>query len=483
MKNLEELFKNIEYKEWIGERRVVISSLEYDSRAVAEQSLFFAIEGAVSDGHQYIDTAIAQGASAIVCERLPIKLNSGVSYILVEQSQRALGYVASAFYDHPSHSLKVVGVTGTNGKTTTATLLYDLFRALGYRVGLISTVVYCIDEQRIESTHTTPDGVRLQRMLRQMVDAGCDYCFMEVSSHAVVQQRVAGLRFEGALFSNITHDHLDYHGTFAEYIKAKKGLFDSLDKGAFALTNIDDRNGEVMLQNCRASKYSYSLRSMATYRCKIVEMHLDSMLLKLDGEEIWVNSTGRFNAYNTLAIYSVARLLGCSQAEVMVAISSLRAVCGRFETIGLPSGATAIIDYAHTPDALQSVISTIEEITSPEQKLIVVCGCGGDRDRAKRPEMAKIATQHAALTIFTSDNPRTEEPQAIIEEMKSGITDRMARHLTVVDRREAIRTAITFAVAGDVVLIAGKGHEKYQIVGTEKIHFDDHEVVQEMFEK
>ncbi len=483
MKILSQILKNIECTKWIGERDIEITSLEYDSRAVGSRSCFFALKGSLSDGHKFISTAVASGATAVVCEQLPSEIDPAVSYIVVADSHQALGCAASEFYDNPSSQLQLVGITGTNGKTTTATLLYDLFRSLGYRVGLISTVTYCIDCEQKSSTHTTPDAVRLNSMLREMVDVGCEYCFMEVSSHAVVQHRIAGLNFAGALFSNITHDHLDYHHTFAEYIKAKKGLFDSLPKVAFALTNIDDRNGEVMLQNCRAQRYTYSLRSMADFRAKIVEMHLDSMLLHLDGEEIWVNSTGRFNAYNTLAIYSVARCLGVDKSEVLVALSSLRAVCGRFETMALPSGATAIIDYAHTPDALENVIATIEEITSPEQQLIVVCGCGGERDRTKRPEMAKIASRSASLSIFTSDNPRSEDPQAILAEMVAGVEDSSARYLSIVDRREAIRTAILFAKSGDVVLIAGKGHEKYQIIGGEKLHFDDHEVVEAMFDK
>ncbi len=481
MKILRDLFKDIECSQWIGVDDIEVESLTYDSREAKSGSCFFALVGTQSDGHQFIEQALVRGAVAIVCEQLPSSLNPAVSYLVVANSHKAMGEAAAAFYSHPSRSLQLVGITGTNGKTTTATLLYDLFRSVGYRVGLISTVSYCINDEVRHSTHTTPDSIRLQSMLAEMVQAGCDYCFMEVSSHAVVQQRIAGAHFAGALFSNITHDHLDYHHTFAEYIKAKKGLFDSLGKGAFALSNIDDRNGEVMLQNCRAKRYSYSLRSMADFRCKITEMHLDSMLLRLDGEEVWVGSTGRFNAYNILAIYSVARLLGLSKSETQVAISSLKTVCGRFETMHSADGITAIIDYAHTPDALQSVMVTIEEIIAPEQQLIVVCGCGGDRDREKRPEMAKIATTHASLSIFTTDNPRREDPQKIIDEMVAGVSDKSARHLTILDRGEAIRTALTFAGRGDVVLIAGKGHEKYQIIGEQRLHFDDHEVVEKMF--
>ncbi|MFI3286622.1 MAG: UDP-N-acetylmuramoyl-L-alanyl-D-glutamate--2,6-diaminopimelate ligase [Rikenellaceae bacterium] len=481
MKILKDLLKDIEYSKLIGSASCQVEALTCDSRQVHQGSCFFALKGTQSDGHQFIDKATTLGAAAIVCQKLPQQLNPNVSYVVVANSHKTMGQMAAAFYGHPSRSLNLIGITGTNGKTTTATLLYDLFRSVGYRVGLISTVSYCIDSEVRTSTHTTPDSISLQSMLAEMVEAGCDYCFMEVSSHAVVQERIAGARFVGALFSNITHDHLDYHHTFAEYIKAKKGLFDSLTKEAFALTNIDDRNGEIMLQNCKAGRYSYSLRSMADFRCKITEMHLDSMLLKLDGEEIWVGSTGRFNAYNTLAIYSTARLLGLSKSETMVAISSLKAVCGRFETMQLPSGVTAIVDYAHTPDALQSVISTIEEIIAPEQQLIVVCGCGGDRDRTKRPEMAQIASSHSSLSIFTSDNPRSEDPQTIIDEMVAGVTDRTARYLTIIDRREAIRTALMFAKRGDVVLVAGKGHEKYQIVGDKRLDFDDHQVIKEMF--
>ncbi len=480
MRDIEDITKDIEPLEWIGPKHVEVLGMEYDSRAIGAGSCFFALNGAISDGHNYIEAAVAAGAVAVICERMPQSIKPEVSYIRVADSHQAMGLIAAAYWGNPSSKLKLVGITGTNGKTTTATLLYELFRALGFRVGLISTVNYRIDDKIFESTHTTPDSLRLQEMLHQMVQSGCHYCFMEVSSHAVVQRRIAGAQFAGALFSNITHDHLDYHGTFAEYIKAKKGLFDSLDKGAFALTNIDDRNGSVMLQNCKAQHFTYSQRSMADFRCKIVEMHLDSMLLRIDGLESWVNFTGRFNAYNALAIYSVARCMDIEPTEILMALSSLRAVCGRFETIGLPNGATAIIDYAHTPDALLSVLSTVSEIITAEQKIIAVCGCGGDRDRAKRPEMARIATENSSLTIFTSDNPRSESPEAIIEQMKAGIKDPVARYLSIVDRAEAIRTALLFAAQGDVVVIAGKGHEQYQIIGEQKHHFSDHEVVAEM---
>ncbi len=479
MKELEHLLENITYSQWIGPHSAKIASVEQDSRRVGLQSCFVAIRGALSDGHSYIARAVASGAVAVICEELPTVQEPKVSYIVVESSHKALGHIASAFYDHPSRSLKLVGITGTNGKTTTATLLYDLHRALGYSVGLLSTVVNRIDDERIASTHTTPDAVSLNALLAKMVERGCTYCFMEVSSHALVQGRVEGLSFAGALFSNITHDHLDYHHTFAEYIKAKKGLFDMLEKGAFALTNIDDRNGEVMLQNCRAQKYSYSLRSMTDYKAKIVEMHFDGMLLSIDDSEVWVGSTGRFNAYNMLAIYAVARLLGSAKDEVLCAMSALKSVSGRFERVDVGGDRVVIIDYAHTPDALESVILTIEDIRCGLGSLIVVCGCGGDRDKSKRPEMAAIATRYATTSIFTSDNPRSESAEQILLDMAAGVYSPASRYLKIVDRREAIATAMMLSAPGDVILIAGKGHEKYQIIGDEKIDFDDHAVVEE----
>ena len=389
--------------------------------------------------------------------------------------------MAAAFYGHPSRELKLIGVTGTNGKTTTATLLYDLFRMLGYRAGLISTVVYRVGDRQIESTHTTPDAIRLNAMLREMVDEGCDYCFMECSSHAIVQDRIRGLQFAGGMFTNLTHDHLDYHKTFAEYLRAKKLFFDNLPKGAFALTNIDDRNGRVMVQNTRASVRTLSLRSMADFRCKVIEMLLDGMLLRLDGEEVWVKFIGRFNAYNLLTIYATALMLGQRKEEVLTAISSLQSVSGRFEYIRAEDGTTAVVDYAHTPDALENVITTIEEIRRPDQNLIVLCGCGGDRDKTKRPEMAAIAVKYATTAIFTSDNPRSEDPEQILRDMVEGLPT-SARYLKIADREDAIRTAAMLARPGDIILLAGKGHETYQIIGTEKIHFDDREQIRKHFE-
>ena len=375
---------------------------------------------------------------------------------------------------------KLAAITGTNGKTTTATLLYDLVRALGYKAGLVSTVVYKVGERIVEATHTTPDPVRLNAMMREMADEGCEYCFMECSSHAIVQQRTRGLHFAGGIFSNITHDHLDYHKTFAEYIRAKKLFFDSLAKDAFALTNADDKNGRVMVQNTAAGVHTYSLRTMADFRCKIVEMHVDGMLLRIDGQEVWVGLVGRFNAYNLLAVYGAAVLLGLDRAEVLRAMSMLHAVSGRFEFVRAENGTTAIVDYAHTPDALENVIQTIQEIRTPAQQLIVVCGCGGDRDRTKRPEMAQIAVKYADTAIFTSDNPRHESPGAILDEMAAGL-DPGARFLRIVDRAEAIRTAAMLSRPGDILLIAGKGHETYQIIGDVKHHFDDKEEVGKAF--
>ena len=480
MKQLNEIVASIETKN-ISTGNPHIGSLEYDSRKVTPGACFFAIRGVASDGHNYIDAAIANGAVAVVCQQLPEVLHNGVSYVEVEDSNIAMAGMAAAFYDNPSKELKLVGVTGTNGKTTTATLLYDMTMAMGYRAGLISTVVYRIGEERIESTHTTPDAKRLNAIMRRMVDSGCEYCFMEVSSHSVVQHRIDNLHFTGALFTNLTHDHLDYHGTYKEYIRAKRLFFDMLPKSSWAVTNIDDRNGEVMVQNTAAKVYRLSLRSMADIRCKIIEMLSDGMLLAIDGNEVWVKFTGRFNAYNLTTVYAAAMMLGWDKMETLTTLSSLVPVSGRFETIRAEDGTTAIVDYAHTPDALQNVLETIEEIRRDEQQLFVVCGCGGDRDRTKRPEMAAIAVNNATTAIFTSDNPRTEEPEAILAEMIEGVAG-ATNYLRISDRREAIRTAVMMARQGDIILIAGKGHEDYQIIGTTKHHFDDREEVRKAFE-
>lgn len=481
MKQLSEILSAITPRSFTATTDSVVTALQYDSRKVEQGNCFFAIRGTQSDGHNYISSAIERGATAIVCEQMPEKIVDGVSYIEVEDSNSAMADMAAAFYGNPSHQLALVGVTGTNGKTTIATLLYDLYRAMGYKVGLISTVVYRIGEREIESTHTTPDTIRLNAMLREMVDMGCDYCFMEVSSHSVVQERIRGLRFRGAIFTNLTHDHLDYHGTFAEYIKAKKRLFDSLDKRAFALTNADDRNGEVMVQNCRAQVRRYSLRQMADFRCKILETHFDGMLLKIDSNEVWVNFLGRFNASNLMAVYGATTLLGADKQELLQGMSMLHSVSGRFEPVRSTDGRVAIVDYAHTPDALDNVISTINDIRGEGQRLIVVCGCGGDRDATKRPEMARIASRESDIAILTSDNPRTENPETILDQMMQGV-EQGAQVLRISDRREAIRTATMLARKGDIILVAGKGHETYQIIGHEKQHFDDREELRAAFE-
>lgn len=474
MKRLSELLAATAARTIVTSTDPEIAGLHYDSRKAGAGDCFFAVRGTQCDGHDFIADAVRAGVAAVVCEELPANQKEGVSYVVVDDSNGAMADMAAAFYDHPSRELRLVGVTGTNGKTTVATLLCDLFGALGYRAGLISTVVYRVGDRETESTHTTPDAVRLNAMLREMVDAGCEYCFMEVSSHSIVQERIRGLKFEGAVFTNITHDHLDYHKTFAEYIKAKKRLFDSLPKEAFALVNADDRNGEVMAQNTRARTSRYSLRAAADFNCKIVEMLFDGMLLRMDGSEVWVNFLGRFNACNLLAVYGAARLLGADKEETLRALSALRSVRGRFEPVRSASGITAIVDYAHTPDALENVIATVNDIRKPSQQLIAVCGCGGDRDRAKRPEMGAIASRDASIAIFTSDNPRTEDPEAILDEIMAGVREG-ARCLRIADRAQAIRTAVMLARPNDIILVAGKGHETYQIVGREKRHFDDRE--------
>ena len=481
MKHLSEILSSTEVISFSATEDHTITGLTYDSRTVTEGNCFFAVRGTQSDGHDYIQRAVEAGAVAVVCEHEPEKKSDGVSYIVVADTNKAMADMAAAYYDHPSRELHLVGVTGTNGKTTIATLLYDLYRRMGYRAGLISTVVYRIDTREIPSTHTTPDAIRLNAMLREMVDCGCDYCFMEVSSHSLVQDRVRGLKFRGALFTNLTHDHLDYHGTYAEYIKAKKLLFDRLDKQAFALVNVDDRNGEVMVQNCRAHVVRYSLRQMADYRAKVLEMLFDGMLLRIDSEEVWVSFLGRFNAYNLLCVYGAAVELGADKGEVLQALSALHSVSGRFEPIRSEGGITAIVDYAHTPDALENVIATINDIRCGGARLFVVCGCGGDRDPSKREEMGRIASREADVAIFTSDNPRTEDPEHILDQIMQGV-EAGRQTLRITDRSQAIRTAVMMAAEGDIILVAGKGHEDYQIIGREKIHFDDREQVRAAFD-
>lgn len=472
---MKELLKGVDKEQVVGSVEK-ISSLCYDSRQVVDGAMFFAVRGELSDGHDYIQNAIEKGANVIVCESLPRELVEGIGYILVKDSNVAMGQIARNFYGNPSEKLNLVGVTGTNGKTTTATLLYDLFRGLGYKAGLISTVVYRIDELEIASTHTTPDAIRLNAMLAQMVECGCQYCFMEVSSHSIVQHRIEGLKFKGAIFTNITHDHLDYHKTFADYIKAKKMLFDSLSRDSFALTNIDDKNGMVMVQNTKAEIKTLSTRDFADFKATIKEMHLDGMLLEIDSRQVWVQFLGRFNVYNLLSVYAAAVLIGADREEALTALSTLHSVNGRFENITTPNGVTAVVDYAHTPDALKNVIETINEILPAEQQLIVVVGCGGNRDKTKRPEMAKIAATMSNLAIITSDNPRFERPEDIIADMVAGL-DKGDRFLTITDRREAIKAAMMMAKRGDIVLVAGKGHENYQDICGVKHHFDDKEEI------
>lgn len=458
-----------------------IEDVTFDSRAAAPGVLFVATRGTQVDSHQFISQAVEAGSTAIVCQELPAELAEQVSYILVEDSAAAGATLASARWGHPSRHMKVVGVTGTNGKTTIATLLYDLYTAMGYRVGLLSTVVYRIGEERLDSTHTTPDPVTIARLMARMVDAGCDYCFMEVSSHSIVQQRISGVNFVGGIFTNITHDHLDYHHTFADYIRAKKLFFDNLPAEAFALTNIDDRNGEVMIQNSRARRRSYSLRNVADYHCRLVESHLDGMQLEMNSREMWVQFIGRFNAYNLTAIYGAAIELGADSETVLRLMSTLTPVSGRFEYVRAQDGRLAIVDYAHTPDALQNVISTIGELIGGGS-LITVVGCGGNRDTTKRPVMARVAADGSARVILTSDNPRGEDPAAILSDMRAGLDPvQAARTLTIADRREAIRTAAALATPGDIILVAGKGHEPYQEIHGVRHHFNDCEEVAAAF--
>jgi UDP-N-acetylmuramoyl-L-alanyl-D-glutamate--2,6-diaminopimelate ligase len=465
-----------------GGADVDITSVGIDSREACAGQCFVALRGTNVDGHTFIGDAVGKGAAAVICEQLPPTLAPHVCYVVVKNADSAVGLVASAFYGHPSRRIKLVGVTGTNGKTTTVTLLYKLFKALGYRVGLISTVVYKVDEKTVEATHTTPDSITLNRLMRDIADAGCAYCFMEVSSHAIVQRRIEGLTFAGGIFSNITHDHLDYHKTFEEYIRAKKLFFDELPKNAFALTNADERNGRVMVQNTKAAVKTYALHTTADFMCKIIEQQMDGMLLSINGSEVWTRLIGDFNAYNVSAIYGAAILLGAPHDEAIRIISTLSAVAGRFEYVKSATGVTAIVDYAHTPDALVNVLSTINRLRSKTQKLITVVGCGGNRDRTKRPVMAKVASEGSDKLILTSDNPRKEKPEDILAEMYEGVSADARKHtLTIADRREAIKTAVMLAQKSDIILVAGKGHEDYQIVGTEKHHFDDKEEVMKAF--
>jgi len=473
---LKDILKGIDAK--VQGSDVEVDNIQFDSRCVGVGTLFVAQRGTKVDGHTYIGGAVEKGAVAVVCEELPAKCKAGVAYVVVPDSSEALGAMAANFYGHPSQQLKLVGITGTNGKTTTVTLLYRMFRNMGYHVGLISTIVNKIDEEELATSHTTPDALELNQLLRRMVDAGCQYAFMEVSSHSVVQHRIAGLVFAGAIFSNITHDHLDFHKTMANYIAAKKGFFDMLPRDAWALTNVDDKNGRVMVQNCKADVHTYALQRDADIRCRVLEDTFEGMHLELDGSEVWCRLVGRFNAYNLTAIYGAAVLCGVERAVALRQLSMLEAAPGRFQYVS-GRGITGIVDYAHTPDALQNVLSTIDSIRRKNQLVITVVGCGGDRDRTKRPEMARIACEGSDKLVLTSDNPRTEQPEAILDEMEAGLSAQQLSHtVRITDRRQAIRTACMMAKEGDIVLVAGKGHEKYQEVNGVRSHFDDVEELQ-----
>lgn len=481
------LLKDILYKVSLvsvsGNTSLEISSIQFDSRGVKAGSVFVATRGTQSDGHQYIDTAIEKGAVAIVCEDLPSSLKEGVVYVKVANSSQALGIMASNFYGNPSSKLKLVGVTGTNGKTTTVTLLHSLFRKLGYNTGLLSTVENKINEEIIPSTHTTPDAVTLNEFLKKMLDRGCTHCFMEVSSHSVVQHRIAGLEFTGAIFTNITHDHLDYHKTFDEYIKAKKGFFDGLSSFAFALVNADDKRGAVMVQNTKGRKYTFSLSSMSDFKAKVKSSTFQGLELDIDGKDVWFKLIGSFNAYNLLGVYAAAVLLDEDKEEVLTQLSNISSARGRFDQILSKTKITAIVDYAHTPDALKNVLDTINDLRQGGERLITVVGCGGNRDATKRPIMADIACKGSDTVIFTSDNPRNEEPEAILSDMQKGVSiNDVKKTLTIVDRKEAIKTACALANPKDIILIAGKGHETYQEIKGVKYPFDDKQIVKEFFE-
>lgn len=477
--NVDKILQGIDVLSTSGEK-ADITDISFDSRNVNEGTLFVAVRGVRSDGHNYIEQAVRSGARTIICEEIPASINEKVYIVKVEDSSKALGQVASNFYGNPSALIKLVGVTGTNGKTTIATLLYRTFIKLGYKCGLFSTVRNYVNERELPATHTTPDPVQLNRILSEMVTAGCSYAFMEVSSHSVDQQRIAGLKFAGGVFTNLTHDHLDYHKTFDNYLAAKKRFFDSLTGDSFALVNADDKNGKVMLQNCSAKHYTFSIRSYADFRCSIIERGFEGMKLRMQGEEVWTVFIGDYNASNLLAVYSAAILLGATSREVLTILSELQPVDGRLEVIRSAGGITGIVDYAHTPDALVNVIETLNKIKQPGIKLITVVGAGGDRDKTKRPLMAAISAKGSDKVILTSDNPRTEDPEKILDDMEAGITpDLKKKTVRIADRRQAIRTAIMLASDEDVILVAGKGHETYQEINGVKHHFDDREELRE----
>ena len=480
---LSELIKNIDTVNITGSTDIEIKGVDIDSRRVAEGHLFVAMKGTQVDGHTFIGKAVDQGAAAILCEDMPAEVVEGVTYVQVSSTEDAVGKVATQFYGDPSRKLKLVGVTGTNGKTTIATLLYNMFRKLGYKCGLLSTVCNYIEEEKIPADHTTPDPIELNALLSRMVDAGCEYAFMECSSHAIAQKRIGGLNFTGGIFTNLTRDHLDYHKTFENYRDAKKAFFDGLPKTAFAITNADDKNGMVMVQNTKAKVKTYSVRSMADFKAKILECHFGGMYLEIDGREVGVQFIGKFNVSNLLAVYGAAVMLGQSPENILITMSTLKSVSGRLDPVHSPLGYTAIVDYAHTPDALENVLKAIHEVLNGKGHVITVCGAGGNRDKGKRPIMAQEAVKQSDKVIITSDNPRFEDPQDIINDMLAGLTpQQMTKVVSIVDRKEAIRTACMLAQKGDVILVAGKGHEDYQEIKGVKHHFDDKEIIRDIFE-
>jgi UDP-N-acetylmuramoyl-L-alanyl-D-glutamate--2,6-diaminopimelate ligase len=477
---LKDILYKVTINSVVGSTSIQLNAIDFDSRNIKSGYVFVAIKGSIVDGHKYIDLAINQGAVAVICETMPEKLVDGVTYVEVDNSNKALAFMASNFYDSPSENLKLVGVTGTNGKTTVASLLFQLFKKAGYKVGLLSTVKIMVDTIEHKATHTTPDSLTINKYLSEMNAAGVEFCFMEVSSHGIHQNRTEGLRFEGGIFTNLTHDHLDYHNTFAEYRDVKKAFFDALPDKAFALVNVDDKNGLVMLQNTKARKFTYALKGYADYKSQILENQFGGLLLKINDSEVWTRLIGNFNAYNILAIYATAELMGLEKVEILRLISELESVSGRFQYIISNQKITAIVDYAHTPDALQNVLETINSIRTKNEELITVVGCGGDRDKTKRPKMGHIATALSTKVIFTSDNPRSESPETILKEIEKGVEPQnYKKALTITDRAQAIKTACQMAQPNDIILIAGKGHETYQEIKGERFDFDDFKIVQE----
>lgn len=484
MVELKDILYKVTINAVVGSTSVSVNELHFDSRQVSKGDLFVAIRGTVTDGHEFIETALERGAIAIICESLPLTLKDGVTYIEVESASQALAFMASNYYGNPSENLRLVGVTGTNGKTTIVTLLYQLFKKAGYKVGLLSTVKIMVDNTEYKATHTTPDSLTINKYLKLMNDEGVEFCFMEVSSHGIHQNRTDGLHFEGGIFTNITHDHLDYHNTFAEYRDVKKSFFDNLPKQAFALVNIDDKNGLVMLQNTKAKTYTYALKTYADYKAQILENEFSGLLIKLNESELWTKLIGSFNAYNVTAIYGAAELLGLEKVEVLRLISELESVSGRFQYLISEEKVTAIVDYAHTPDALKNVLETINSIRTNNEELITVVGCGGDRDKTKRPKMGHIASALSTKVIFTSDNPRSEVPETIIEDIEKGVEPQnFKKTISIVDRKQAIKTACQLASPNDIILIAGKGHETYQEIKGERLDFDDYKIVEEFLKQ